>query len=734
MWIARIWYLLLLLAAAVGFAGVVDLPAHRDARVIEMTDRAADLSADLIRNAVAASRDAVRNAAKLAASAPRLHAALAEQDPPLPPDVRRGLVGQALTAHAAGGQEFVVVDGAGQLLGASKGVDAAAIAKDPAAKQAAGGTPVVRMRGQRWMAAVPLPKPARGAMITLSKGPVDVATQTHKQVQIDGKHSVIMVLFDGKVIAGGGNASMSEGEASMREAYVKFAKPDAATQVEGMRARKYAVSGAPGMQLILAWETDPPTQFKDTGGIVAVLTRGLQKMPEVAIFGALALLVWLLGVIVGNLRRAAVVRRVSAQVDLIAAGPEIEPIAMGDVPAWMRPLADSANESAASARHRMQSVMQSRIDQLSLAPSEVSAERPLNEPLPSKQMRAITESSAPKRRPKASSAPPLRDRSSAPRHMPDSSAPPARQAAPKRSFDAAPTMQDVGLGGDSSLPPPVGPPPDLDDSQDEPTINLRPSSVPPPRSPFADSEPPEASQEHSRGAEGTTELPSRRMGVFKAMPATSNPPAHLPPMASDPPADPPSPAEADETIDRRHHGLSSAPPPAIEDAELSTDGLESGVWDMSLPGLDAEPTSTLDSIELPRPTAGSLLDQLRAKNVLEPQNRGGDRTVVRPIPMALLDASTSSDSDRTAVGPAPTAPEGRDALERYYEQVFQEFLEIKRTCGEPTGGVQYRGFRAKLVRTRKSLMDRFNCVDVRFRVYVKDGRAALKAAPILDEA
>ena len=30
-------------------------------------------------------------------------------------------------------------------------------------------------------------------------------------------------------------------------------------------------------------------------------------------------------------------------------------------------------------------------------------------------------------------------------------------------------------------------------------------------------------------------------------------------------------------------------------------------------------------------------------------------------------------------------------------------------------------------------MDRFNCVDVRFRVYVKDGRAALKAAPILDE-
>lgn len=713
MWIARIWYLLLLLAAAVGFAGVAELPGFRDARVIEVADRAATLEAELIRNAVAASRDAARHAAHLAARTPRLQAALVESDPPLPPEARQSVLTQALAGAQTPNRQLIITDAQGAMLAASKGVDGAKLVQDPAIKRAIAGTASVRLRGDRWMAAVPLPKPARGALIALSPGPADAAVRAHAQAQPSTAPSTLVVLLDDAPVAGAP-------EAATREALVKAARPDSPEPITlsdaRLRTRKYAVSSAPGMHLLLAWPVDAPTRFKDTGGPIAALTRGLQAMPEVAIFAGLAVLLWLVGVIIGNLRRAAVVRQVGAQIDLIAAGPELEPIELGDVPAWTRPVADAANQSAAAARQRMQSVMQARLDQLALAPSEVSAERPLDEPLP-------PDSSAPKSRPVArSDAPRPQDRASASQSGPDSSAPPPPTA--PQGFDEVPTMQDVGL---PSLPPPVGPPPDLDDSQDGPTMNRRASSAPPSRSPFAESQPPDG----AGSAEGTTELPARRMGVFKNMPATSNPPAHLPPMSSAPPADPPPPTYADETIDRRGHGLSSAPPPAIEDAELSTD--ESGVWDMSLPGVSAEPTSTIDSIELPRPTAGSLLDQLRAKNALEPQSRGGDRTVVRPIPMALLDASTNNDSDRTAVGPAPTAPEGRDALERYYEQVFQEFLEIKRTCGEPTGGVQYRGFRAKLVRTRKSLMERFNCVDVRFRVYVKDGRAALKAAPILDE-
>ncbi|MEZ4465756.1 MAG: MXAN_5187 C-terminal domain-containing protein [bacterium] len=130
---------------------------------------------------------------------------------------------------------------------------------------------------------------------------------------------------------------------------------------------------------------------------------------------------------------------------------------------------------------------------------------------------------------------------------------------------------------------------------------------------------------------------------------------------------------------------------------------------------------------------GGLLAHLRQKNALDPvEGIGGESTVVRPIPMSLLDASSDKDPDRTAVGPPPRRDADRDPIERVYEQVFEEFLAVKRACGESTHAVDYARFRAKLVRTRKSLMERFQCADVRFRVYVKDGKAALKAVPRLE--
>ncbi len=45
----------------------------------------------------------------------------------------------------------------------------------------------------------------------------------------------------------------------------------------------------------------------------------------------------------------------------------------------------------------------------------------------------------------------------------------------------------------------------------------------------------------------------------------------------------------------------------------------------------------------------------------------------------------------------------------------------------------FRKFRAKLIRTRAQLVEKFKCRDVRFRVYVKEGKAALKASPVLEE-
>ena len=70
----------------------------------------------------------------------------------------------------------------------------------------------------------------------------------------------------------------------------------------------------------------------------------------------------------------------------------------------------------------------------------------------------------------------------------------------------------------------------------------------------------------------------------------------------------------------------------------------------------------------------------------------------------------------------------------YFRQVFDQFVSTKRRCNEPTGGLAYERFAEKLVKNREDLMIKTGCREVRFTVYVKDGKAALKATPVKDEA
>ncbi|MCA9527015.1 MAG: hypothetical protein KC549_12055, partial [Myxococcales bacterium] len=288
-------------------------------------------------------------------------------------------------------------------------------------------------------------------------------------------------------------------------------------------------------------------------------------------------------------------------------------------------------------------------------------------------------------------------------------------------------------------------------------------SEPPPPAP----EPSDTFEPEVVPGEGTTELPARRggMSLRDRLTFDSDPVARLDDDSDEPADEIPTrevgPRPGVSLFDRLVSGAAalpdedlfdddalltadrpldrlSTPPPALEDEP------DSSVFDLSMngspspaDGWPSEPPAPAEesadgSMRLPgRP--GGLLAQLRQKNALDPsEGIAGESTVVRPIPMSLLDASADRDPDRTAVGPPPGRAAERDAVERLYEQVFEEFLAVKRACGEPTHAVDYARFRAKLVRTRKSLIERFQCADVRFRVYVKDGKAALKAAPRLE--
>ncbi len=68
--------------------------------------------------------------------------------------------------------------------------------------------------------------------------------------------------------------------------------------------------------------------------------------------------------------------------------------------------------------------------------------------------------------------------------------------------------------------------------------------------------------------------------------------------------------------------------------------------------------------------------------------------------------------------------------EAYYRRIFDEFVETKIACGEPTEGFTYEKFAKKLRKQSENLLGRDNVTDVQFSVYVKDGKAALRAKVI----
>jgi len=67
-----------------------------------------------------------------------------------------------------------------------------------------------------------------------------------------------------------------------------------------------------------------------------------------------------------------------------------------------------------------------------------------------------------------------------------------------------------------------------------------------------------------------------------------------------------------------------------------------------------------------------------------------------------------------------------------WHAVYDEFIRTKRDCGEPTDGLTFEKFQQTLKKNRDALMQRHGCKRVKFSVYVKEGRASLKATPVRD--
>ena len=92
---------------------------------------------------------------------------------------------------------------------------------------------------------------------------------------------------------------------------------------------------------------------------------------------------------------------------------------------------------------------------------------------------------------------------------------------------------------------------------------------------------------------------------------------------------------------------------------------------------------------------------------------------------------------------APAAPEPSNASQgsgvsggedfneiEDWRKVYEEFLALKKQCGEPTAPFTFEKFKRTLQGNKDALVARHNCSRVKFTVYVKDGKAALKASPV----
>jgi hypothetical protein len=64
--------------------------------------------------------------------------------------------------------------------------------------------------------------------------------------------------------------------------------------------------------------------------------------------------------------------------------------------------------------------------------------------------------------------------------------------------------------------------------------------------------------------------------------------------------------------------------------------------------------------------------------------------------------------------------------------VYEDFVRTKTQCGEPTQGLTFEKFSHTLKKNRDALIQRHACNRVKFAVYVKEGRASLKATPVKD--
>lgn len=238
----------------------------------------------------------------------------------------------------------------------------------------------------------------------------------------------------------------------------------------------------------------------------------------------------------------------------------------------------------------------------------------------------------------------------------------------------------------AEAPPPPPPPEEPEDEAPEleaPTQLVQPPAPPPPKEkPMPPPEPPPAAKSAAGGGP-RVDVPSELAGIFDDQSATREVEPDVPEEAK------PEPAL-----------------PAIPD-------LDAGADEEQITSSDYKPDATV---------IAQVPDELLKLSGSNAEAPGGKPSAMPKPPAPVMPPPPSPPSQ-----PPPAKPGGEDA---HFKEVFDKFVETKKQCGEPTAGLTLDRFAVKLRKNTTDLKARYKCRTVKFQVYVKNGKAALKATPV----
>ncbi|MBQ9816053.1 MAG: hypothetical protein IJM59_01115 [Proteobacteria bacterium] len=146
------------------------------------------------------------------------------------------------------------------------------------------------------------------------------------------------------------------------------------------------------------------------------------------------------------------------------------------------------------------------------------------------------------------------------------------------------------------------------------------------------------------------------------------------------------------------------PAPSWTGKSLSSDGVDQN----SL--YNALKRRAKDVSELDMAAAEVKKDQAGANSGAFEYNRGLSRSGVFSVTGSRVDIDPLSDNE-------------------YFKSLYEKYIELQKQCGESTNKFTQEQFVSRLAREKERLIKTYKCRTVRFTVYVKEGKASLKATP-----